>query len=297
MRVYAFSVLLVNTLAAIVTSSAAVTDGVVRARLTPKQQDLKYRQIDAETYEMLIDADEERRIVELLGTEYLDVELVATKVTGPPQHCPVCGKTTEFVDWVFTALSRGIHSPEFIVESLKVGNSPKKLAHDVYCSRCGHLTNFRDATGEEGGAPYLALAPPYDKVSRTFVKTMLGERSNHDGPIPAYWFAGSSWIQKRDDFQDDAEPEGLAEDSPRGAADRVADPTLGPPGTWHYPWQRKRDATTPSEASLARWLLERNDRETAGLDADSLHPTDEGPASSSSQGWAPLAAWWEVKRD
>ena len=59
---------------------------------------------------------------------------------------------------VFTALARGIHSPEFIVESLKLGNSPKKLGHDVYCSRCGHLTHFRDATGEEGGASYISLA-------------------------------------------------------------------------------------------------------------------------------------------
>ena len=50
-----------------------MTDGGVRARLTPEQQDLKYRKIDAETYEMLIDADEERRIVELLGTKKADL--------------------------------------------------------------------------------------------------------------------------------------------------------------------------------------------------------------------------------
>ncbi|KAI0656624.1 hypothetical protein C8Q70DRAFT_895937, partial [Cubamyces menziesii] len=83
------------------------------------------------SYEMLIDADEERRIVELLGPEYLDVGLIATRVTGPPRACSVCGKQTEFVDWVFTALARGIHSPEFIVESLKLGNSPQKRVHDV----------------------------------------------------------------------------------------------------------------------------------------------------------------------
>ncbi|EIW62460.1 uncharacterized protein TRAVEDRAFT_33928 [Trametes versicolor FP-101664 SS1] len=82
-------------------------------------------------YTMRITPDEEDRIVELLGPEYLDVGLVATKVTGPPRHCSVCGKQTEFVDWVFTALARGVHSPGFIVESLKLGNSPKKLGHDV----------------------------------------------------------------------------------------------------------------------------------------------------------------------
>ncbi|KAI0656626.1 hypothetical protein C8Q70DRAFT_326840 [Cubamyces menziesii] len=171
-RTYSFSVLLLHVLAAVVTSSAAVTDGVARSRLALEQQDLKYRQTDEHTYEMVINEDEERRIVELLGPNYLDVGLVATRVTGPPRHCHVCGKPTEFVDWVFTALARGIHSPEFIVESLKLGNSPKKLGHDVYCSQCGHLTNFRDATGEEGGAPYLGLAtvrPPYSLPTCAFV--------------------------------------------------------------------------------------------------------------------------------
>ncbi|KAH9894844.1 hypothetical protein C8Q73DRAFT_790052 [Cubamyces lactineus] len=90
-RTYAFSVLLLHVLAAItVTSSAAVTpDDVVRARLALEQQDLKYRKTDVHTYEMLIDTDEERCIVELLGPEYLNVGLVSTRVTGPPRHCPV----------------------------------------------------------------------------------------------------------------------------------------------------------------------------------------------------------------
>ncbi|KAI0326868.1 hypothetical protein GY45DRAFT_59448 [Cubamyces sp. BRFM 1775] len=171
-RTYAFSMLLVHILAVVVPSSAAVTNGIARARHALEQQDLKYRKIDPHTYEMLIDEDEERRIVKLLGPEYLDVGLVATRVTGPPRHCPICGKPSEFVDWVFTALARGIHSPEFIVESLKHGNSPKKLGHDVYCSKCGHLTNFRDGTGEEGGAPYLALATSYNRDTRAFAKNV-----------------------------------------------------------------------------------------------------------------------------
>ncbi|KAH9894845.1 hypothetical protein C8Q73DRAFT_473956 [Cubamyces lactineus] len=277
---------------------------------------------------MLIDADEERRIVELLGPEYLDVGLVATKVTGPPRHCPVCGKPTEFVDWVFTALSRGIHSPEFIVESLKLGNSPKKLGHDVYCSSCGHLTNFRDATGEEGGAPYLGLAPPYDRATRTFVKNIYqhdltgqpaehaqadetipqegledaegwnresGASSNRDSdrPIPLYWCAGLSWIEKREGSQDDAEPVGSVGEDNLHSADENAEPSLGGPGAWHYPWQRKRDAPIPTDPGWkTRWLLRHNDRIVA---SDSLHPPDAEPAPSSAQGWAPLAAWWEVK--
>ncbi|KAI9059113.1 hypothetical protein FKP32DRAFT_1606188 [Trametes sanguinea] len=160
-RTYAFCVLLLHVLAITVTSSAKSTAGLVQAAQAID---------DGPEYTIDITHDEERRLVELLGPEYLEVGLIGTHVTGPPGECPVCGKQTEFVDWVYTALARGIHSPEFIVESLKLGNSPKKLGHDVYCSRCGHLTHFRDASGAEGGAPYIALAPPYDRTTRTFVK-------------------------------------------------------------------------------------------------------------------------------
>ncbi|KAI0326866.1 hypothetical protein GY45DRAFT_59162 [Cubamyces sp. BRFM 1775] len=150
---------------------------------------------------MLIDADEERRIVKLLGPEYLDVGLVATRVTGPPRACPVCGKQTEFIDWVFTALARGIHSPEFIVESLKLGNSPQKRVHDVYCSGCGHLTHFQDSTGEEGGAPYLALATQYDRVKRTFAEKRDDEVPIKKRDESTYGWDTISCIAKRSDFE------------------------------------------------------------------------------------------------
>ena len=51
-----------------------------------------------------------------------------------------------------------MHSPEFILESLKAGHTPKGVHHDVYCSRCGHLTHFRDHSGNEGGALHIAHA-------------------------------------------------------------------------------------------------------------------------------------------
>ena len=59
---------------------------------------------------------------------------------------------------VYTALERGIHSPEWIVKSLKAGRNSKKGPHDVYCSRCGHLTAFQDLSGEEGGMSDIAHA-------------------------------------------------------------------------------------------------------------------------------------------
>ena len=59
---------------------------------------------------------------------------------------------------VYTALTRGVHSPEFIADSLRKGNTPKGIYHDVYCSYCGHLTAFRNIFGEEGGAPHISVA-------------------------------------------------------------------------------------------------------------------------------------------
>ena len=74
-------------------SSARVPEGGLARSVQQQHLD------DTPEYEMLITPDEERRIVELLGHEYLNVGLIATKVTGPPRHCSVCGKETEFVDW------------------------------------------------------------------------------------------------------------------------------------------------------------------------------------------------------
>ncbi len=51
-----------------------------------------------------------------------------------------------------------MHSPGFIFDSLKAGNTPKGVHHDVYCSGCGHLTHVRDRTGNEGGALHISHA-------------------------------------------------------------------------------------------------------------------------------------------
>ncbi|KAI0643526.1 hypothetical protein C8Q79DRAFT_872556, partial [Trametes meyenii] len=78
-----------------------------------------------------ITPDEVNRLVALLGPEYREVALPRLVTTRPAQRCPHCGKGTEFVDWIYTALERGIHSPEFLIESLRDGTSPKKFVHDV----------------------------------------------------------------------------------------------------------------------------------------------------------------------
>ncbi|KAI0326867.1 hypothetical protein GY45DRAFT_1373644 [Cubamyces sp. BRFM 1775] len=245
-RTYAFSVLLLHVLAVVVTSSAAVTDSTARrTQLALEQQDLKYQKIDAQTYELFIDADEERRIVELLGPGYLDVGLIATRVTAPPRHCPVCGKTTEFVDWIFTALSRGIHSPGFIIESLKRGETPEKREHDVYCSGCGHLTGFRDSTGEEGSAPYLGLATPYDRATRTFADSIY-KRKPDSPPVKRAASAGDAVVREQE------VPDGRNRD---------------------YENNHKRDEDVPAKWGPV-WICKKDDIESHGK--GTAYPADEG---------------------
>ncbi|TFK89919.1 hypothetical protein K466DRAFT_413046 [Polyporus arcularius HHB13444] len=118
----------------------------------------------------MIGQDEQERLSALLEADFYDTGVAGTYVTSPPQVCPHCGKETEFIDWVYTALKRGVHSPEFIVESLKASRTPEGVHHDVYCSGCGHLTHVRDDSGNEGGALHIAHATPYDQLTRTFGK-------------------------------------------------------------------------------------------------------------------------------
>ena len=60
---------------------------------------------------------------------------------------------------VYTALNRGVHSKEWIVQAIREGTISRKGAHDVYCSQCGHLTLFRDHSGDEGLARHIHHAP------------------------------------------------------------------------------------------------------------------------------------------
>ena len=129
-------------------------------------------------YSWMISQDEQERLSALLKGDFNDTGIEGTYVTAPPQVCPHCGKETEFIDWrvssdyqcgivhyidllfhrVYTALERGVHSPEFIFESLRAGHTPKGVHHDVYCSGCGYLTHVRDSSGNEGGALHISHA-------------------------------------------------------------------------------------------------------------------------------------------
>ncbi|KAI0800142.1 hypothetical protein C8Q74DRAFT_394068 [Fomes fomentarius] len=218
-KYHLFAILLVNVLAAVINTSARSTaeEGLV------KHTDLRDDH-GRDVYLWRISENEQERLSALLEQDFYDLEVDGTYLNSPPQTCSHCGKETEFADWVYTALKRGIHSPEFIAESLKLGNIPKGRLHDVYCSRCGHLTAFRNPTGEEGGAYHVSHATPYDRTTRTFGrfnwKREVDDETTEEATTAAIqpeanpgvdhtdgWPAGFNWIYKREESAvEDTEP-------------------------------------------------------------------------------------------
>ncbi|KAF8545791.1 hypothetical protein OG21DRAFT_93120 [Imleria badia] len=120
--------------------------------------------VDAEgrpTYLWYITEDEYLRLNQIfVGRDFQETGLGGTKIVGLPAQCPGCGKYTEFIDWVWTALRRGVHTREFMFNSLKQGRQGAETMHDVYCSECGVLTAVRSRNNAEGGleAPTIEQA-------------------------------------------------------------------------------------------------------------------------------------------
>ncbi|KAI0739171.1 hypothetical protein C8Q80DRAFT_1204575 [Daedaleopsis nitida] len=63
-------------------------------------------------------------------------------------------------------------------ESLMLGNLP---FHDVCCSRCGHLTTFRNPSGNEGATRHIAQASAYNWRTRTFAQHSINPIATHNG--------------------------------------------------------------------------------------------------------------------
>ncbi|EPQ51739.1 hypothetical protein GLOTRDRAFT_132557 [Gloeophyllum trabeum ATCC 11539] len=119
-------------------------------------------------YRWYITEDEYHRLCKVFGgRDFQETGIGATLVVGQPQPCKHCGKYTEFIDWVWTAIQRKVHTADFMFEALKDGRQSKENMHDVYCSRCGTLTDCRSRNNAEGGAPNILLAGPLQNYDRT----------------------------------------------------------------------------------------------------------------------------------
>jgi len=104
-------------------------------KIKPPVKLLPHREQDRETYLWYITEDEYIRLNQIFaGREFQETGLGGTKVVGLPSPCGGCGKYTEFIDWVWTALRRGVHTREFMFNALKNGRQGAETMHDVYCS-------------------------------------------------------------------------------------------------------------------------------------------------------------------
>ncbi|KAF8230009.1 hypothetical protein L208DRAFT_1401213 [Tricholoma matsutake] len=111
----------------------------------------------AALYRWFITEDEYLRLSKLFGRDFQEAGVSATNLFGPPVPCDGCGKYTEFIDWVWTALNRGVHSADFIFVALQNQRQGKETMHDAYCSACGVMIS-RSRNNAEGGEPDIFLA-------------------------------------------------------------------------------------------------------------------------------------------
>ncbi|KAI0716422.1 hypothetical protein C8Q76DRAFT_794730 [Earliella scabrosa] len=247
-----FTVILLNVLAVVVNTSARSTaeEGLIK-------RTGRLDEFGEELYLWKIGKDEERRLTTLLKQDFYDVGVEGTYTNSAPHKCSHCGKETEFIDWVYTALTRGVHSPEFIADSLRKGNTPKGIYHDVYCSHCGHLTAFRNIFGEEGGAPHISVATPYDRSTRTF-----GKREPEAAGVTQFDARQLNWPR---DWLERREP----------AA--AADPELeNRQFSWPRNWLEKRAPEAEADPQLEdrqlRWPRDWLERRTPAPQIDPVDP-------------------------
>jgi len=145
----------------------------------------------ANMYIWYITENEYLRLNELFKRDFQETGVAFTRLFGLPGPCDGCGKYTEFIDWIWTALHRGVHSAEFMFNALKDGRAGEESMHDVYCSECGAAVAYsRDNI--EGGAPNIRLAGRLNRsdLAGNLVKKSGGKK--HDDQEQIRW--GKWWL-------------------------------------------------------------------------------------------------------
>ncbi|KAI0739170.1 hypothetical protein C8Q80DRAFT_1124534 [Daedaleopsis nitida] len=308
-------ILLFNILAAVVTLSCIIavltylpTRSNARSAIKPLIELTDHRNDDgSEIYLWRIDQDEERRLSDLLQQDFYDVGMEGTLLNSPP-HRPSLSTGSALL----SSAASTLRSSSSSLSSL--GNSPKGLLNDVYCSRCGHLTAFRNPTGDEGGVWHISHAPAYDRTKRTFAKREdVGSDASRDLPVREVELArastpthfpptGESWARKRP-VVDDSDAHADANDA------GLPTPLAWIPGRWVA--KREEDVAgdgTVGARAQAEPLLAgrsfppratpRTGRALAGLRRDNVDESAVSTAALAAPGWAQAYRYiWNVKRE
>ncbi|KAL4882960.1 hypothetical protein BJY04DRAFT_216679 [Aspergillus karnatakaensis] len=88
-------------------------------------------------YRWILTAEEREHIALMLDCNPSNISIKSTLMVQDRELCTGCGKPTGLDDLVENALSRGIHSPEFMADVLHNGPKSESPGHEVNCSRCG----------------------------------------------------------------------------------------------------------------------------------------------------------------
>ncbi|KDQ28394.1 hypothetical protein PLEOSDRAFT_1084146 [Pleurotus ostreatus PC15] len=145
------------------------------------------------TYRWFITEDEYLRLCDIFGgRDFQETNVGATNVIGVPAPCKTGSYNTlgarrrsdkSVIVRVWTALQRKVHTADYMFEALKHRRMPKENMHDVYCSRCGTLTQCRSRDGAEGSAPHITHAASLRNADRKPAGVPQDSSSNQ-GSLP-----------------------------------------------------------------------------------------------------------------
>lgn len=102
------------------------------------------------TFYWPVTEDQAYRLSELLNVDFSELGVRGAFIGSPQLICSHCGKLSGMEDFIFEALQRGIHSPEFIVEDLRAGGKGQH-SQILHCMDCGEAY-MRSGTDEEVAA-------------------------------------------------------------------------------------------------------------------------------------------------
>jgi len=141
----------------------------------------------ASLYRWFITEDEYHRLNKLFGRDFQEANLGGTTFYSPPVPCEGCGKYSELIDWIWTALNRGVHSADFMFLAFKNGHQGKETVHDVYCSACGAMI-ARSRNNAEGGQPDIFLAGELKRIDNYAMFKKGSESDTKEYPTWGKWW-------------------------------------------------------------------------------------------------------------
>ncbi|KAG8769993.1 hypothetical protein FRC12_004586 [Ceratobasidium sp. 428] len=147
-----------------------------------------------DVYLWYITEDEYLRLSQIFRRDFQETGLGGTHVYGLPSACHGCGKYQEFIDWVWTAIVRNVHSRDFMFNALANSRQGMETEHDVYCSECGMLTIKRRKDTNEGGAPDIYLARQFNlsKPRPTLPRAPFADKLSKSSTQAVKW--GKWWL-------------------------------------------------------------------------------------------------------